>query len=693
MKTKLHCLFIALALLAGINQTVAQGTAFTYQGQLFAGTNPASGTYNLTFSLFNVNSGGSAVAGPFTNNGVIVTNGLFTVLINFGSGVFIGQTNWLQIGVATNGVNTFTTLTPRQQLTPTPYAIYAESANAVGISGTLPAASFSGTYGNAVTLNNAGNSFSGNGAGLTSVNATTLNGLNAANFWQTTGNGGTSTGVNYVGTTDNQPLEFHVNGQRAFRLEPTTNSPNVIGGFSANIVSAGVTGGTIAGGGAVGAINSIEGGHYPTISGGYANDMQGFSDGAVIGGGASNIVDSVGCTIAGGVNNSLQGSGPYSTIGGGFGNAQISDGVTGFGSTISGGENNGIHGSANSTISGGEKNRITESGDSAIGGGGGNTMNLMEDCTIAGGNGNSMFSSGTGNTIGGGTNNTIDSVNSATICGGVNNSIQLDAHGSAILGGVGNIIGFNSDSSTISGGTINIIQSGSSGVSIGGGISNSIASGSSSATIAGGQSNFVFAPYGMIPGGAYNTAGNFAFAAGQRAVANAKGAFVWSDGSATTTSTAVDQFMVRASGGVIIYSSSGNTAGVSLAAGSGTWASLSDRNAKDDFGSVIPEQVLAKVAELPITKWSYKTERGVRHVGPMAQDFYAAFGVGEDNKHITTVDEEGVALAAIQGLNQKLEQQLNRQNAENAKLKQQNDSLAERLNELEATVKRLAAQK
>jgi hypothetical protein len=71
--------------------------------------------------------------------------------------------------------------------------------------------------------------------------------------------------------------------------------------------------------------------------------------------------------------------------------------------------------------------------------------------------------------------------------------------------------------------------------------------------------------------------------------------------------------------------------------------------------------VLAKVAALPITEWSYTAERGVRHVGPMAQDFYAAFGVGEDNRHITSIDEDGVALAAIKALH-----------AENARLRAEN---------------------
>ena len=117
-------------------------------------------------------------------------------------------------------------------------------------------------------------------------------------------------------------------------------------------------------------------------------------------------------------------------------------------------------------------------------------------------------------------------------------------------------------------------------------------------------------------------------------------------------------------------------------------ALTSDRNAKQNFMALDSRTILAKVISLPITEWNYKNNSAeVRHVGPMAQDFHAAFGLdGVDDKHISVVDEGGVALAAIQGLNQKL-------NAENTELKQQNDSLAERLNELEATVKKLAARK
>ena len=115
----------------------------------------------------------------------------------------------------------------------------------------------------------------------------------------------------------------------------------------------------------------------------------------------------------------------------------------------------------------------------------------------------------------------------------------------------------------------------------------------------------------------------------------------------------------------------------------GTFVSASDRNLKENFKPVSPREVLDKVATLPISRWNYKQDARSEHVGPMAQDFYAAFKVGPDDKHIAVVDESGVALAAIQGLNQKLEEQ----KAENANLKEQNDTLAQRLNDLEAAVK------
>jgi hypothetical protein len=109
----------------------------------------------------------------------------------------------------------------------------------------------------------------------------------------------------------------------------------------------------------------------------------------------------------------------------------------------------------------------------------------------------------------------------------------------------------------------------------------------------------------------------------------------------------------------------GNTGSLIIA---GTLSQGSDRNIKQDFTAVNPRDVLDKVAALSIQTWTYTNDVSRRHLGPVAQDFQAAFGLnGADDKHITTVDENGVALAAIQGLNQKLEET----RAENADLKQQ----------------------
>jgi len=88
-----------------------------------------------------------------------------------------------------------------------------------------------------------------------------------------------------------------------------------------------------------------------------------------------------------------------------------------------------------------------------------------------------------------------------------------------------------------------------------------------------------------------------------------------------------------------------------------SWINASDRNLKQGFAGVDAQAVLARVAALPVTTWSYKAQPEQKHLGPVAQDFHAAFGLGADDVSIATVDESGVALAAIQGLNEKVEEQ------------------------------------
>ncbi len=82
----------------------------------------------------------------------------------------------------------------------------------------------------------------------------------------------------------------------------------------------------------------------------------------------------------------------------------------------------------------------------------------------------------------------------------------------------------------------------------------------------------------------------------------------------------------------------------------------SDRNLKEHFAPMDGREMLERVASLPISSWNFKADAKTRHIGPMAQDFYAVFKVGPDDRHIAIVDEGGVALGAIQGLNEKLKE-------------------------------------
>src|SRR5688572_27595540 len=106
----------------------AQNTAFTYQGRLSENGAAASGTYEMRFTLHD-SAGGASVAGPIINGSVTASNGLFAVQLDFGAAPFNGLARWLEIGVRTNGsANPFAVLTPRQLLTPAPYALYAMKA-------------------------------------------------------------------------------------------------------------------------------------------------------------------------------------------------------------------------------------------------------------------------------------------------------------------------------------------------------------------------------------------------------------------------------------------------------------------------------------------------------------------------------------------------------------------------------------
>jgi hypothetical protein len=224
-----------------------------------------------------------------------------------------------------------------------------------------------------------------------------------------------------------------------------------------------------------------------------------------------------------------------------------------------------------------------------------------------------------------------------------------------------------------------------------------------SAFVGGGDFNTASGSRATVPGGLYNTAGgDYSFAAGRQAKANHLGSFVLADSTDEDfSSVRNDALRVRFNGGatfvvndgywVRFWSNGGHlidtSTGAHLTTG-GVWTNGSDREAKENFAPVDGQDVLGRLASVPIQTWNYKAEDpAVRRMGPTAQDFYAAFGLGEDERHISTIDADGVALAAIQGLYEQVQEQTARiqaLEAENATMQQALEELSVRLAALEA---------
>src|SRR5947207_3606649 len=287
--------FVAAAHVAAAQTAV--GTAFTYQGRLSDGGAPANGNYDLQFTVYDASAAGAQVGPTVVRSNVALANGLFTVSLDFGAGVFTGSARWLAVGVRPAGsAAPFTVLGTRQELTPTPNATFSSSTPWSGLiglscaatqvpkwSGTAWACSPDANSGGTVTSVTGGTGLTGGTittAGTLAVDPTVAqsrvtgscsdgSSIRAVNQngsglcqpdgvgadWHLYGNIGTNAATNFIGTTDAQAFELRVNNRRALRIEPyPTNgtvlfSPNLIGGADANGVIAGVEGAVIAGGG------------------------------------------------------------------------------------------------------------------------------------------------------------------------------------------------------------------------------------------------------------------------------------------------------------------------------------------------------------------------------------------------------------------------------------------------------------
>ncbi|HEV8646138.1 MAG TPA: tail fiber domain-containing protein [Burkholderiales bacterium] len=220
---------------------------------------------------------------------------------------------------------------------------------------------------------------------------------------------------------------------------------------------------------------------------------------------------------------------------------------------------------------------------------------------------------------------------------------------------------------------------------VGGGLNNT-ASGVA-ATVGGGFGNTASGYFATVGGGFGNiAAGTGSFVAGSNALNETPahvGVFLFADSSGYAFhSAAANEFAARATGGVrfVLGIDGSGTPTWSCAASSGnSWACSSDRNLKENFQPVDVAGVLQRVAGLPLYLWNAKgTDPNVKHLGPTAQDFMAAFALGNSDKMIGMQDADGVALAAIQGLNQRLEEQ-----------RQSLDEQQQRIAELEDSVSQL----
>jgi len=305
----------------------------------------------------------------------------------------------------------------------------------------------------------------------------------------------------------------------------------------------------------------------------------------------------------------------------------------------------------NPNVIGGQSGNFVTAGTggATIGGGGGCNAAVGGSCGVASMN----RVTGDFGTVGGGFANAAGFFDTAS--GGDRNS-SIGGH-STVGGGQDNVA--DSNYATVAGGVINH-AGGDQGVdsTVGGGIANS----------ATGQA-------ATVPGGAQNVAsGSFSVATGQQANALHANSFMWngwSSGSASTFRSSAFQIhgengldvefgSRRVDGGGTSWVYMGGTGfpGQHIATSTGAWLSTggqwnnaSDRNRKTAVASVDPQQILEKVVALPVTAWQYQDEdAAIRHIGPMAQDFHAAFGLGGPSTSIGTVDADGVALAAIQGL-------------------------------------------
>jgi len=741
----------------------AQTTAFTYQGRLQENGSGVTGVMDFEFRIFTAISGGVPFGPVVTRNDLGVTNGLFTVRLDFGAAPFDGGERFLDISVRPGvSASAYTNLAPRQPITATPYAV-----RAANLTGPLP---LSQLPAGVVTNNSTGLSltgaFAGNGTGLTNLNITRM------------GSGGVGANLlRFIDTVGSQQVYLH--GAKNLDME-TENDVTFWAGHdltatmdhdatvhvkhdSTITVDNNLT--TTTHGSAIHVVDN----NLATTVG---NSLTATVGASLIANVGNNLLATVGSSINVSAANSLSILAPagvgigtqnpqaplhvYSAnnpttlrlqSAGGFGAARLeffSDPQGSGGewrpgyiqSTDNGGFTGGLSFHVNGT---GFANRL---GDLEVmrildGRVGINTPNPRTALDVGGGIYADFLGANEVSTMNLTSTGQSEIHNSTqdgdhTFTGSLRQMLTLGYSGFLTAGyGIGlqtNNFYFRSeaDFSWFRGGSHRdtpydpgsvLFFSGAELMRLSGGYLQVNGSGNEQAYLGGDGAGADIQLGSLNPGistvALWNAGsgqamdlvarsadfnGTVSFGAQTRQMLN-----LWGTGYGIGVQASTLYFRCNAGGpneGFSWYKGGahndnyanpgGGTELMHLVAGglyvNGTFVSSSDRNAKENFAAVNPREVLEKVVALPLSQWNYKTDTSSRHLGPMAQDFHAAFNLGTDDKHIATVDADGVALAAIQGLNQKVD-------SENADLRSENAELKRELFEIKQLLLKLSTKK
>jgi hypothetical protein len=727
MKRHTSYLLALAGMFASLSTLPAQTSAFTYQGRLNLNGSAASGSYDFRFRLASDPAGNSYVGSPFATNAVPVSGGLFTVSIDFGAGLLNGTSYWLEVDVRTNGSAGYANLNPLQAITPAPYAAFAYGAS--NLSGTLPASQLTGAIpasqlsGIASSATNFTGALKGDVTGTQGATVVSaVSGQTAASVAAAVQTVNAATSAATVNTLAKRDANGSVSAA-SLTLSGNLYLPATTAGAGA-IYSGGIPFVH-----AYGSYNFFAGALAGNLTlHGTENTGVGYSALAGNNSGAFNTATGFKALFnnSSGIDNVADGESTllYNTTGSdntAVGDEALLSNNSGLGNTAVGSQALWANTTGSKNVAGGYQalaNNTTVSGLTAVG-----YQALYQN--TSGSNNVAVGYQALSNNLTGCQNTAVgyeallNNTNGLwnTACG--HDALACNASGSAntAMGCFALAYNTNGTENTAIGEQALVCVRGSDNIALG------QSAGWRLGRLGGTNNNNIeIGNFGneydnnVIRIGTPGTHQNTYIAGAIQTTTNIfmndhdiqfrndlnHGLGWYGSGKLFAGNNVDGPVLYGFSGGILGTVNSGNVTNVSLfwnsygqvtiglASGlnplvlvggayctGAQWVNACDRNLKEDFQPADPRAILEKVAALPVMTWHYKTETAsVKHLGPTAQDFKGAFELGDSDKSIGTIDEGGVALAAIQGLNQKL----NEKDAEIQKINARLEKLESLLN-------------